>query len=77
MYKSLVSLAAACAIVSAGMLLATPAQAGGSQSAPTKAGKATVIASAIAPATHRRGGSGSSGLTEFSASSARSHSPRR
>jgi len=71
MGKTFVSLTAALAIVSAGALLATGAQAGGSQSAPIKVSKASYTVSA------RTYQGRSTGITEFSAASWRRVPPGR
>ena len=75
MRKSLVTIAAAAAVLSLGALAADRAQAGSSTSAPTKVNRATVTASVVP--TGRRVRATTFGITEVSSSSARNHPPGR
>jgi hypothetical protein len=80
MRESLVILTAACAIVSVGLLVSEQAQAGGSQSAPTKySGSTNHVVSGYPLRTIRTTVRGNEfGITEFSSSSARPGTgPRR
>jgi hypothetical protein len=79
MCKTLVTITAALAVVSLGSLVSDRAEAGGSQSAPTKySGRSTQTAT-VYPAYHvrttRQARTPDVGITEFSSSSA--HNPAR
>jgi hypothetical protein len=75
MCKSLMTITAAVAMLSAGALMSNRAEAGGSVSAPTKASRATVTAAVVQSG--RRVRSSDFAITELSSSSARNHPPRR
>ncbi len=74
MLKSLVTAAAALAIVSLGSLAA---QAGSSTSAPSKYNNAIEVARVSQVATHHRAHVADYRITEFSSSSARATGPKR
>jgi hypothetical protein len=76
MLKSLVTIAAALAIVSLGSL-AGPAQAGSSTSAPSKYNNAIDGTRVGQTATHHRAQVADYRITEFSSSSARGTGPKR
>ena len=79
MRESLIILAAACAVVSVGFLVSEQAQAGGSQSAPTKySGSTNHVVAGYPLRTVRTVRSNEFGITEYSSSSARPGTgPRR
>jgi len=69
MHRSLMTLAAAVALVAAGSLAAGRAEAGGSQSAPLKISKTTQTAAVSTARTSRRVRIDAAGFTEYSSSS--------
>jgi hypothetical protein len=76
MCKSLVTIAAALAILSLGSLASDRAQAGGATSAPSKYNNASHTASLVVRH-HQRVQTAEFGITEFSSSSAKTSVPKR
>ncbi|MGO9595833.1 MAG: hypothetical protein ACLPZ0_19500 [Steroidobacteraceae bacterium] len=77
MCKSLVTIAAALAILSLGSLASDRAQAGGATSAPSKYNNATHTANLVQVRHHQRVQAAEFGITEFSSSSAKTSVPKR
>ncbi len=77
MYKSLVTIAAALAILSLGSLASDRAQAGGAASAPSKYNNASHTANLVQVRHHQRVQTAEFGITEFSSSSAKTSVPKR
>jgi hypothetical protein len=77
MCKSLVTIAAALAILSLGSLASDRAQAGGATSAPSKYNNASHTANLVQVRHHQRVLTAEFGITEFSSSSAKTSVPKR
>jgi hypothetical protein len=77
MCKSLITIAAALAILSLGSLTSDRAQAGGATSAAPKYNNATHTANLAQVRHHQRVQTAEFGITEFSSSSAKASAPKR